>query len=626
MDRRLLNYYNLELKHLREMGGEFAREFPKIAGRLGLEDFSCADPYVERLLEGFAFLAGRVHLKLDAEFPRFTQALLETLYPHYLAPTPSMAVVQFSPEPAEAGLASGFPIARGTAVRNVLGAGEVTGVEYRTAHEVMLYPLKIEEARYYTRDVATLGLAAGVLEGAKAALRLRVNSTAGVPFSQMKLDRLPVFLRGDGLVQMHLYENVFAHAKRVVVAPASRPPKWAQVADDGRKGAPVRQMGFEDGQAMLPQGARTFSGYRLLQEYFAFPQRFMFFELGGLAAGLKRCADTSVDLVVLMDDAELALENQVDAGNFALFCTPVVNLFTRRTDRIHVTDRFSEFQVVVDKTRPRDYEVYQVKSVTGYGTRSEQEQEFKPFYSARDLEADGGGAYYTVSRVPRMQSSKEQRVGARAAYDGSEVYLTLVDAKGAPYAAELRQLGVEALCTNRDLPLTLSAEREFALDTGAPVVSVKSVSGPPTAPRPSYAQGETAWRLVGHLSPNYLSLSDVDEQRGAESMRELLELYGPVAEAAVRKQINGVKSVTSKPAVQRVPSKGPIAFARGLEVSVLFDETAFEGTGVFLLGTVLDRFFARYVSINSFTRTVVKSVGRGEVMRWPARLGARHIF
>src|SRR5512143_2371419 len=131
MDRRLLRYYDIELQHLRNMGVEFAREFPRIAGRLGLEGMNCADPFVERLLEGFAFLTARVHLKLDAEFPRFTQALLETIYPHYLCPTPSMAVVHFEPTQ----MTEGFSIPRGTALKSLIGPEEHTPCEYRTAHE-----------------------------------------------------------------------------------------------------------------------------------------------------------------------------------------------------------------------------------------------------------------------------------------------------------------------------------------------------------------------------------------------------------------------------------------------------------------------------------------------------------
>jgi type VI secretion system protein ImpG len=621
MDRRLLGYYNRELQYLRETGAEFAREFPKIAGRLGLKEFSCADPYVERLLEGFAFLAARVQLKLDAEFPRFTQSLLETVYPQYLSPTPSMAVCQFQPDPNEGGLAAGYRLARGTPVRSVLGRGDTTSCEYRTAHDVTLWPLRVVEARYYTRELGSLGLPPQ--PDVRAALRIRLACTAGVPFAQLKLDDLTFHLLGSGSTPTRLYEHVFAHGRSVAVMPATRPPNWVQVLRD----SPIRQVGFDDDQSLLPYDARAFHGYRLLHEYFAFPQRFLFFKLAGIGDAVRKCADPMLDLVVLFREPDLSLEGQIDAANLALFCTPTVNLFPMRTDRIPVTDQFSEFHVIPDRTRPLDYEVYQVTSVTGFG-RAQDEQVFSPFYAARDGAPDGGGAYYTVHRVPRMATDREQRAAKRSSYDGSDLYLSLVDARCAPYRPDLKQLAVEALCTNRDLPLQLATGQgrtDFTLDAG-PVEAVRVVSGAPSAPRPSRAEGESAWRLINFMVLNYLSLVDGDDAANAQAVRDLLGLFGNSAEPHVKAQIAGVQSVKGKPTVSRVGRGGPIAFARGLEVTVTLEDAAFEGAGPFLLGAVLEHFFTRHVSINSFTKTTLRTVARGEVMKWPARAGLRQLL
>lgn len=626
MDRRLLGYYNRELQYLREAGAEFAKDFPKIAGRLGLEEFTCADPYVERLLEGFAFLAARVQLKLDSDFPRFTHSLLETVYPQYLSPTPSMLISQFQPDPNEGGLAAGFKVARGTPLRTILGKGDTTACEYRTAHDVTLWPLRVTEARYYTRELGSLGLPPGA-EGTRAALRIRLACTAGLTFDQLKLDDLTFHLLGSGGTPTRLYEHLFAHGKSVAVMPTSRDKPGG---DAGRvlRDSPPRQVGFDDDQSLLPYDSRAFHGYRLLHEYFAFPQRFLFFKLAGIGDAIRRHKDNTLDLLVLFKEPDLSLEGQVDAANVALFCTPAVNLFPKRTDRIPVTDQHSEFHVIPDRTRPLDYEVYQVTGVSGFGTRSQQEQAFSPFYAARDAAPEGGGAYYTVHRVPRMATSREQRAGKRSSYDGSDVYVSLVDAAAAPYRTELRQLAVETLCTNRDLPLQLATGRgrtDFTMDA-APVEAVRVVSGAPTPPRPSRAEGESAWRLVNYLALNYLSLMDADDAANARAVRDLLGLFGHGADASVKQQIAGLQSVKSKPAVQRVGRGGPVAFARGLEVTVALEDTAFEGTGPFLLGAVLERFFAKYVSINSFTKTTLRTVARGEVMRWPARAGHRHVL
>jgi len=625
MDPRLLKYYNRELQHIREMGGEFAREFPKIAGRLGLDEFECADPYVERLLEGFAFMAARVQLKVDAEFPRFTEHLLEMVYPHYLAPTPSMTVVQFKPDLSEGSLNEGFPIPRETALRSQIGKGEQTACEYRTAHDLTLWPLELVEAEYLAGAGAVANLGAPSLPGLKAGIRLRLRTTAGLKFNQIALNNLPLYLRGVGELPMQIYEQMLANTIAVVVQPAKRPIAWQHVI----RNAAVQPLGFADNQALLPYVPRSFQGYRLLQEYFAFPERFMFAELTQLREAVRQCADSELDIIILFDRGNPRLINAVDASRFALFCTPAVNIFPKRTDRIHLTNQTAEYHVVSDRTRPLDYEIYRVTEVMGFGSTANDKQEFLPFYQASaDASHKHKRAYYTLSRSPRVISSRQRQYGPRSSYTGNEIYISLVDANEAPFRSELRQLGLATLCTNRDLPLQLPVgvgTTDFTIQTGAPVQSIRCLSGP-TRPRPSHAHKDTAWKLISHLSLNYLSIVDNNEKEGAIAFRKLLSLYGENSDAGFRKQIEGVLSIQSKPIIRRINTKGPIVFGRGLEVSINVDEAAFEGSGVFLLGTVLEQFFAQYVSINSFTETVLKTSDRGEVMRWPARIGQRHII
>jgi type VI secretion system protein ImpG len=228
MDERLLDLYNTELRHIRETAAEFARDFPKIAGRLALDRDAkeiCPDPYVERLLEGFAFLAARVHLKLDAEFPRFTQGLLETIYPDYLCPLPSMAIVRFEPEEAEASLAPGFVIPRGTAMRSLLGKGERTACTFTTAHDVRLLPLSVVEARYFTRDLAELNLPDSLR--ARAAIRIRLKKTVPNPLKEIRADPLLFCIRGSDEMPSQIFEQIFAHRRGLVIhspAERKRPP------------------------------------------------------------------------------------------------------------------------------------------------------------------------------------------------------------------------------------------------------------------------------------------------------------------------------------------------------------------------------------------------------------------
>jgi type VI secretion system protein ImpG len=605
------------------MGAEFSREYPKIAARLGLEAFECADPYVERLLEGFSFLAARVQLRIESEFPRFTQHLLEMVYPHYLSPTPSMAVVRFNAQRDEGALAGGFPIPRGTVLRSILGKGDQTPCEYRTAHDLTLWPVEVAEAAYFTslRDVGLVD--APLPAGVKSGVRIKLRTLSGMPFGRTSLERLVFYLRGGGGMPLHLYEQLLGNTKAVVVRPPGHPPVFQEILSPGE----IHRVGYSDEEALLPYGLRSFSGYRLLHEYFAFPERFLFVEFGGLGSAVERTEGNELEIIALFDRSDPVLEGTVDATQFELYCVPAVNLFPKRADRIHLNEKDHEYHVVADRTRPMDFEVYTVREVVGHGSSAEDEQTFLPFYAFNDLTRhQDQRTYFSLRRLPRVLSANQRRYGPRSSYVGSETWVALVDAEEAPYLSSLKQLSVDTLCTNRDLPLMISigqGSTDFTLQAAAPVESVRILTGP-TRPRPSAAEGDTAWRVVSHLALNYLSLADRSVEEGASALRELLLLYGADAEQSLGRQIDGVRSIRSRPVIRRIDSPGPLAFGRGQEVEITFDESAFGGSGVFLLGSVLEQFFARYVSINSFTETVVRSMERGEVMRWPARPGRRH--
>lgn len=625
MNAKLLRYYERELAHLREVGGEFARDYPKVAGRLGLETYACADPYVERLLEGFSFLAARVQLKIDAEFPRFTNHLLELVYPQYLAPTPSMAVVQLQPDMSEGSLAAGFKVPRDTALHSQLGKGDQTACEFRTAHDVTLWPVELVQARYFACGAHVAGIDLSRLGGVKAALRLRLRVGAGLTFSDLALDSLPLHIRGGEAMPSRILEQLLAQAAGVLVMPVQEHVDWHQFLPKSA----IRSVGYSDGEALLPSGPRSFQGYRLLQEYFAMPQRFMFAEVAGLANSVSRCTAEQLDVIVLFKKLDPVLEQSLSAANFGLYCTPAINLFPMRTERVHLSDQQSEYHVIPDRTRPMDYEIYQIESVTGYGSGAEASQTFESFYRANDLHArTPPNAFYQLRRDARVLSEQQRRQGPRSSYIGSELFLSLVDAQEAPHRSDLRQLGIDTLCSNRDLVLSMpvgSGRTDFTVESGAPVQSVRCVAGP-TVPAPSFAEGETAWRLVSHLSLNYLSLLDQDKEQGAIALRDLLRLYCRVDDEAAHKQIEGLRSVTADSIVRRLPLPGPITYGRGLQVCVTLDESAFEGAGVFVLGSVLEQFFAKYVSLNSFTETVIKSTARGVIMQWPARVGRCEIL
>jgi type VI secretion system protein ImpG len=623
MDPRLLSYYNQELKFVREMGAEFAEAYPRIAARLGLEgDVECADPYVERLIEAVAFLTARVQLKLDARHPEFTQHLLELVYPHFLSPVPSCGIAEFVPDFKEASLVTGLRLARGTVLRPPLAKGARTACEFRTAHEVTLWPVSVTEARYVAGAGALAALGVSGQPRARAAIRLRLKAAAGIKLSTLPIERLVFHIKASGDLSARIYEQVLANGVAVGLR-AEGSKAGLQYCPPGS----IREVGFGELEALLPATRRSVTAYRLLQEYFALPERYLFFALTELGEALRSCDAEQCEVFILLDRPQAALENQLDASQFRLGCTPIINLFPRSVDRIQLNAFDTEHHLIPDRNRPQDFEIYGIEHMAGVGASSEASIPVLPFYGVDHRSGPAAGQlYYSIQRRARLLSSRQQQTGSRSSYAGAECFVSLA---GDPaLQQQLRQLDVQALCTNRDLPIQIalgSARSDFLVEGGAPVEAVRCITGP-TYPRPSSAFGDTAWRLVSHLSLNYLSLLDDGVSEGAGLLRDMLSLYADPANPAVLRQIEGLRGIAHEAVVRRLPLPGPISHGRGLRISLTVEEAAFEGTGVLLLASVLERFFAAYVSINSFTQTRIVSSTRGEIKEWPARLGTRPLM
>ncbi len=621
MDPRFLDYYNRELAYVRERGAEFAEQFPKVAGRLGMRGIEVADPYVERLLEGFAFMSARIQLKMDSEFPRFSQRLLDLVYPGYLAPTPAMGVARFEPSKAEGGSPDGYLLPRHSRMRGRLAAHEQTACEFRTAHDLTLWPLRLAEARLTAAppDLPVTRFRWG--EPVRGALRLTFETTGQVEVSALKLDRLPLFIGGTTDTASKLQELIHTQCLGMLVHAGSLPvgnlvPFQADA---------LACEGFATDQAILPLDSRAFDGYRLLHEYFAFPERYRFFSINGLQRALPQIAGTRFEVVLLLKSGNVALEAVVDASKLLLHCAPVVNLFSRTSDRIPITANRFEYHAVVDRGRPLDFEVHSIHRVTGHQSDSDREIVFQPFYAAADIDRRGSGAYFSVRREPRLLSEKSRRHGPRTGYVGSECFLSLVDANEAPYTAELRQVTVQALCTNRDLSLLApigDAVSDLTLQASAPIESIRFVAGP-TRPTPALAEREITWRLISHLSLNYLTLTDVNPEQGAAALRDLLGLYARLGTDGADAQVAAIQKLTVNEVNRRVPGRGPIVFGRGVRLDLMIDEVPLAGVSPWLLGAVLEQFFARHVGLNSFTEFVLRSTQRGQIAHWHPRIGRR---
>ncbi|WP_435020240.1 type VI secretion system baseplate subunit TssF [Tundrisphaera sp. TA3] len=609
MADELLGYYNAELAFLREMGAEFAARYPKVAGRLHLEAEKCEDPHVERLLEGFAFLAARLRRKIDDQFPEITDALLGLVAPHYQAPLPSMSVVQFVPDPARRDAAAGFAIPRKSALHTRPVAGQPC--QFRTAYPVTLWPIEVESARLEPDRV----VAEDRPPGAVALLRIALRGKGGTRFDAMTgLDRLRFYLDGTGATPFGLHEILLNDACRVVVRGrgVDGQPISVTLPPDA-----IRPVGFGRDEGMFPFPARAFLGYRLLLEYFAFPEKFLFVDLTGLEKLAGRGLGDAVELLIFLDKPPRA-DLSATAENFRLGCTPVVNLFSRLAEPISVSQAKFEYRVVPDVHRPNATEVYSIDAVTGAAAYLAEPVRYEPFYARRhSVDGREARAFWHASRRP------SGRKGDR----GTEVYLSFVDLDFTPTAPAGETATVRITCTNRDLPGKLpfgGDQADFTLEGQAPVGRIRCLRKP-TDPLRAPAGPGAHWRLISHLSLNHLSLAD--SARGLDALREVLAAHDFADTDVTRKQIAGLARVASRPAVGRVSRRVGASVCVGVEVTLEFDESEYVGTGAFLLASVLERFLGLYASINSFSQTVAKTTRReGTWKRWPPRAGERTLL
>ncbi|REE20060.1 type VI secretion system protein ImpG [Paraburkholderia sp. BL27I4N3] len=628
MDPRLLDYYSQELMYVRELAGEFAQLHPKIARRLGMQAGEMTDPYVERLIESFSFMAARMQLKLDAEFPRFTGRLLEVIYPNYVAPTPSMSVARFYPSPSEGNLVEGFCVPRGSMLTGKKSPGEDTVCEFRTGQDVALYPLEITHAQLtgIPPDIPMLDRYVPPHTQVRGALRLRLRATGEAKIAELRgLDRLPVYLAGDEQVASHLFELLHAAG---VASITGEPGCFADAARPFcavTHGA-VAHEGLGIDQGLLPLTWSKFHGHNLLHEYFACPSRFYFFTLTGLREGLSKAKGREVEIVVLLDQSPDRLIGLVDASRFALFCTPVINLFPRKAQRIELNAASTEFHLVPKRNAPLDYEVYSVEALTAQVGKKSTEFAFRPLYQTLNNDEGNHGRYFSLRRERRLLSDSARRYGTRTPYIGTEVFVSLVDQQEAPYHEGMRYLSIDAWLTNRDLPNLLPRNGVNDLDAvdSVPAIGVGLIRAP-SAPRAPFAERETAWRLIRQLNFNYLPLEDMDHRPGGQGVRDMLRLFLTGDDVGPRRQVESLVGVKTRPVARKLPGGGPLVFGRGIECQLTVDETGFSGLSPYLFGLILEHYLARHVSINSFTQTELHSMQRGQLMRWPVRMGTRGV-
>jgi type VI secretion system protein ImpG len=606
MRDELLYLYERELSYLRRTGADFGRRYPKVASRLMLEPTKCDDPHVERLLEGFAFLSARVQLKLEDDFPEITEALLDIIYPHYTRPIPSMAIVELGLSEEQAGSGSAVRIPRGTplSTRPVGGAP----CQFRTCYDTELWPIRVASARWGSPHELQPPVRSS---DAVAALRLELECAPGLTFAELEIERLRLHLSAEPNLASTLYELLCNDCVEILARGMSDLGGQTTIV---LSPAALKPVGFGPHEGMLPPVRRAFLGYRLLQEYFTFPDKFYFLDLEGLDRVSAAGFGATLELVFLFrqyqrPERRQMLESGVSREVIRLGATPIVNLFAQTAEPIMLTQRQPEYMVVPDASRRQAIDIYSVDEVVGVS--AQQPMHLEPLYSFRHG-SDGS--------QPRMFWRASRRTAGWRADDATDAYLSFVDSSVRTVHPTADVVTVRLTCHNGDLPSRLpfgDPRGDFEVHSSAMVHRVTTLVKPTPVVRPPLGKPQM-WRLVSQLALNYLSLVE----GGAEALRELLRLHNAADSAAGDRQIQGIISLKGVPCTSRIKGEHGLAFARGQRVEIEFDEEHFVGGGVYLLGSVLERFLGHFVTLNSFSVLEVRTRQRKQPLRqWPPRSG-----
>ena len=613
----LLPHYERELATLRQSSAHFAQRYPKIAGRLQLAGDGSEDPHVERMIESFALLAARIHKRLDDDFPLFTESLLEVLYPHYLRPFPSCSIARFELGQGATQMSRPQRIDRGA----ILHSRPVKGVacRFRTTQDLVLRPLSVSAATFRHAISAPDGTRLPATATSVLSLTFTLQS-AQASWSGMFESPVRLYLDGEASQITALREALCRRVVGVMWQLGER-PAWQTADPDGHGGHQPTLAGFAEDEALLDFDARSHAAYRLLTEYFAFPEKFNFVDfslptdrlpsMGDGNSGEAAARNLTVHLLmagVRADSDEGRLLETIEARHFVTGCTPVINLFSQPADPIRLTHQQVSYPVLVDSRRAWAYEVSSVDRVyrVVQTPNGESVDEFQPFFSLRHEhlsagEGEGGSSRYW--HVQRQEALAEQS-------PGYETEITLVDGDFDPSRPQTETLSLQVTATNRDLPTLLpfgTVGGDLFLEGGGLAKEVRLLRKPTATVRFPRGQG-ALWRLISHLSLNHLSLSS----GGMEALCEMLRLYDLPRSASNRRQVDGLKAVQFLPATAWLPGEPFATFVRGTEVRMEVDEDSYVGTGLFLLAAVLERFFALYVHINSFTQLTLVSSRTGE--------------
>jgi type VI secretion system protein ImpG len=584
-------YYQDELTFLRELGKEFARKNSKLAPFLAEPR---DDPDVERLLEGFCFLTGRLRQKLEDEFPELTHSLFALLWPNFLRPIPSLSVLQFKPIP---GAISGRKtIKKGISVDSEPVDG--TRCRFQTCYDVDLYPLELDQ-------VDLQHTAAG------SRLRLEFALASGSAFEHLSMDSLRLYLHGEFRVSSTLYLWLCRYLERIEInVPDGTTPVTLPATA-------LHPLGFDEAEAVLPYPANGFSGYRLLQEYFTFPEKFLFLEVTGLSALTGLAVERRFEMVFHF---KRPFEDRfrVTQEHVHLYCTPIINLFAQEAHPLQLDQKKVEYRIRPVGADPLHSEIYVITHVEGLLQGSGKRRRYKAFESFDHgvEEADEPlkrPLYYRTRLYPSVVEGR-RRV---------DTYISFVTGQGDPLQSANETLSLELICSNGRLAEQLRP-RAICQATGnspefATFCNLSRVT--PFIP-PPLEQG-LDWQLISNLSLNYGSLTNLEALRHVLGSYDFGAYYDSQAKRERQLRLEGIVRMETMP--QERLFKG--LSVRGLRTYLEVRESNFAGEGdIYLFGSVLSTFFALYANLNAFHQLVVKGLEQGEIYEWPPIAGKQPLL
>jgi type VI secretion system protein ImpG len=613
MSDSLDGWYQRELDFFRSTVTEFSDRFPRIANRLTLSAAGTRDPHVERLIQAFAYLNARTRLKLDDTFPELVDAMLGVLYPHMVAPVPSMSVIGFKLNRTQKDLTKGHLLSRAT----ILESEKVQGSHcyFRTCYPVNLLPMEATTTRLLPRPFS--GPPSPRRNEAESTLRFEFSTLdPAKSFGEYNLSSLRFYIGIPNFEKAaQLLELLLTQSLEVVITGAGGAYCGVLPASC------VQQVGFAPEDAVLPQSKKSFPGYRLLTEYFVLPQKFLFFDITGFTPSMLKQAGNRLEISILLKEHDASVAALVSPDSVRTGCTPIINLFRKTADGAPLTLRTTEVRIIPDSREATAHEIYSIENVQ-VDTQDGTIYEFRPFYSvshgASEPPIVDGGFWHAVRRPGPVERDRG------SLKDATDMYLTLVDANASPFEQSEGTLVADLVCFNRDLPEMLAEKREvsrigFDLTGGrGPVSEVKCLISPTPVFR-GHLGRRNLWPLISQLSLNHLSLST--DENAVKALQEILALNDVRESAETRNLIAGIQKIITEPCVQRMGG----AFARGTRIQLQLNEENFAGDSPYLFSAVLGQFFAMYSSINSFTQLTATtqlrlSRGLGN-WKWPAQAG-----